>query len=78
VAAARLLEPSGLVILAPNARPEIKEVKKVAPEKEKNLAPGDTDSAVARQNQLNELEQAQGECLKQGCQIFSCTIYQNE
>ena len=57
VAAAHHLEPRGIVILAPNGRPEIKEVKNVvAAEK----AAGDSDSVVARQNQLNELEQAQG------------------
>ncbi len=66
VAAAHHLEPRGIVILAPNARPEIKDVKKVvvAAEKaagEKGLtAAGDSDSVVARQNQLNEMEQAQG------------------
>lgn len=63
VAAARFLEPCGIVILAPNGRPEIKEPKKIElDEKEKILtAAGDSDSAVARQNQLNELEQAQGD-----------------
>ena len=57
VAAARHLEARGIVILAPNARPEIKEVKKVVVEKV--AAAGDSDSVVARQNQLNEKE-AQG------------------
>ncbi len=64
VAAARHLEAKGIVILAPNARPEIKEVKKVVSEKSadgKGLsAAGDSDSVVARQNQLNEKELAQG------------------
>ena len=58
MAAATHLEPKGIVILAPNARPEIKDSKKVVVEKA--IEGGDSDSAVARQNQLNEKEQAQG------------------
>ena len=58
MAAATHLEPKGIVILAPNARPEIKDSKKVVVEKA--IEGGDSDSVVARQNQLNEKEQAQG------------------
>ena len=58
MAAATHLEPKGIVILAPNARPEIKDTKKVVVEKA--VEAGDSDSVVARQNQLNEKEQAQG------------------
>ena len=75
VAAARFLEPSGIVILAPNARPEIREPKKIEKE-EKNLATsGDSDSVVARQNQLNELEQAQSNFLSSQQSLLQSKFY---